>query len=432
MVFLIFSLMLLGIRVVYLEKQGRKVCRNCNVILIVLDSLPASRISHLGHQLPTTPRLDALATQGVSFANAYTTSLDFPASILSIMSGRYPSDKALSGVQNGEIPTLASILKSHRYKSAGFIAGLNLQTASSLKSHFDLFIDTGPTGTLESGLSQALDWVGERKDDQFFLLVSGNDLADDAPIREGYTGQFFPPQDFPMQLRATGEAYRTLRQDLQQEKPVISEYRTFWSLYYDSKLHDVDRAVGAFLESFGKLGLSEKTIVVVVSDYGTELMEHGQVGNSNALFEERIRIPLILSVPGLQGGRIFNQQVSSADIAPTIIELLSIQQPNTGKTHGVSLVPSLYGRTLSDRDVFMESRPTGKPYQFGLRTADGWKFIYTAGTGERELYNLQSDPKELQNLNPDGSPQELMKRVFDYEWRIRKHLDSIGADPYDL
>jgi choline-sulfatase len=206
--------------------------------------------------------------------------------------------------------------------------------------------------------------------------------------------------------------------------------------YYGTVSH-LDREIGLVLESLGKLGLLENTIVVFTSDHGDQLLEHGLLGK-NVFFEASIHVPLMIRFPGrIRPGRC-DALVESVDVLPTLLELIGAPEPDNCQGRSLTALCDGSGRPAPPREaVFSENIIpeiiSQSPLDFvfakgkgvkGVRHPDAkmvrtqrWKYCYY-GDGYAELYDLQNDPHEQHNLAADPAHKpvvdELQKRLLDW------------------
>lgn len=188
---------------------------------------------------------------------------------------------------------------------------------------------------------------------------------------------------------------------------------------YLATLLSVDESVGRLYAALRESNQLDKTLLVFTSDNGFVLGEHGRV-DKRTMYEESIRIPLLLRYPPLIGpGIVINQMVLSHDLAPSLLDICGAQELE--KISGRSFKPLLQGMTHGWRDSFLYEYNYEKQFPFtpnvrGVRT-DDWKLIrYPKGDGTRdsftaELYDLRKDPFELQNLIADPASAEIRLKL---------------------
>jgi arylsulfatase A-like enzyme len=176
---------------------------------------------------------------------------------------------------------------------------------------------------------------------------------------------------------------------------------------YRGEVVYVDREVGRLLDTLEELGIREKTLVILTSDHGELLGEHGMGGHIEPLYEPLLRVPLIMSYPGvLPAERIVSTPVRHVDILPTLLDLLGTRSP--GDMRGRTLLPLVEGQSGAEPRILVAEtyRPQARQDRKAI-IADGYKYI-RAESGEEELYSLRQDSAELDNLLED-EPAVLAK-----------------------
>jgi arylsulfatase A-like enzyme len=148
----------------------------------------------------------------------------------------------------------------------------------------------------------------------------------------------------------------------------------------------VDDLVGQLIRCLEERGLSDNTVLIVTADHGEALFEHGYIGHNTQLYEESIRVPLLVKLPG-QAPRKVEDVVELIDLGPTILELAGVPVPE-----------SMQGRSLFDprADRVAFTRTVWKRARYSARN-DRFKLIWDSNTGSAELYDLDADPGESQN-----------------------------------
>jgi arylsulfatase A-like enzyme len=148
----------------------------------------------------------------------------------------------------------------------------------------------------------------------------------------------------------------------------------------------VDSLVGELLDELDRRGLSEETIVILTADHGEALFEHGYIGHNTQLFEESIRVPLMIRIPGTEPRRV-DPVVELLDLGPTILELAGVGADGLG---GRSLFEAEPGRLAFSRTVWDKPRYSAR--------GERYKLIWDSRTDGRELYDLEQDPAETRNV----------------------------------
>ena len=417
------------------------VCPDCNVVIVAYDALQAAHVSHLGYSRETTPMLDTLARQGTSFANAISAAPWTVPSYMSIFTGLYPSEhkvvnKFSTFTKEEQIPshlkklspdvqTLAEVMKANGYATGGFTGDAGVHRQFGYNQGFDVFTDEVPFGSMENSANHAFGWLEENKENKFFMFFHGYDSHGQFKVPEGYKGKFMPA-DYSGDYKGTTDEQRILREKglADGEVNLSDEDVAFWRGWYDSKIRDADDRFAKFWDTFSRMQFKNKTIVVILSDHGTEFFEHGRVDHGFSLYDELVHVPLAFVVPGLEGGKIVKDQVSTIDVAPTVLDILGIDpgERYRSQMRGASLLSYIKSGTGTPRDVFIETDYRDYTHKRGIRTAEGgWKFIWTMETGEQELYTTDNDPGEKKNvigLFPDIAAVLAT--------RVKEHMEAMG------
>ena len=360
-----------------------------DVFLITIDTLRADHVHCYGYDRVQTPSLDQLAKQGVRFTQAFTPSPITNSSHASILTGLLPS---AHGVSDFGVPlaashlTLAETLKKRGYRTAAFIGAVILDSkalAPGLDRGFE-FYDNFPAqsetksrwGRVERRgmevVQHAETWLNAHPAGPHFVWVHLYDPHD----------PYEPPPPY-------SEIYK--------------------DRLYDGEIAYADSALGHFLAYLKKQGWYESSLIVVVGDHGEGLGEHHEDTHGIFLYDSTTHVPLLVKLPEQrEAGRTVKAQVRTTDIMPSILEVLGVLAP--ARLDGESLGPFLAGTGAAPRTVFGE---TEYPLRFGwapLRSVrkEGLKFIEAP---KPELYDLPSDPNELQNHYVPWDPrvQKLRK-----------------------
>jgi len=408
-----------------------------NVVLLVMDTVRMDHLSCYGYALPTTPGLDAFAAGADRYTEFRSTSSWTLPSHASMFTGQFPfqhgaqcrldpeSNRIFDALPLGlHHTTLAEVLSGEGYATGGFVAnGAYLGRRFHLDQGFDTYLERVP-GTPADGPAmnaKAQAWLDERGEEPFFMFVNYIDAHrpyNVAPLPPERAASL-PPPDGEHPVRLLEELCYAV---LQQEAPPPPELVRRVISQYDTALANLDLAVAALLEDLEARGLMENTIVVVTSDHGEYFGEHDLVEHSKDVYEEGLRIPMILKRPGQSAGRVLDEQGSLADLPCMILsafpadrrERLAAQFPCGGDTtlaelrytRGKDLNLPYGQRFMRERTVLYEGRH---------------KFILSTD-GQHELYDLAADPKEGANLfDPED---ELSRTLMAMCRRIRAEGES--------
>ncbi len=439
-------------------KAGRVELKDYNLIIVAFEPLGANHVGAYGYSRDTTPHLDSFSKDAFLFKNAVSPSSWTLPIFMSWFTSLYPAQHGiLNKYSRGKdqrptlsvlselsptAVTLAQALKNNGYTTAGFTGGAGVASRYGYSQGFDTYDDEKTFAGFDVTFPLALKWLEQHRNEKFFLFVQGYDVHGRYEVPRIAERQFVDP-DYKGKYEGTIQEYWELRnlsvygstkEEIWKSKESASdqyqlnmtaEDARFWNAIYDGKIQEADRKFGQFLAALEKLGLTERTIVVVSSGSGNEYLEHKRFDHGYSLYDEVIMVPLILRVPGMGSG-VIPQQVRAIDIMPTALDLLGAASNSAvvNQMQGVSLVPMLKGKQLS-LDAFSETDYVYRFFKRSLRTSDGWKYIYSMDTEARELYNLNNDPMELKNLidQEKSVAYKLEKKLFDHLQFIDTKID---------
>ncbi len=416
--------------------------KDYNLIIIGFEPLGAKHMGGYGYEKDTTPNLDKFSKTAFLFKNAVSPSSWTLPVFMSWFTSLYPSQhkivnkystytdevQTLSNLSelSPSVITLAHVLKKNGYSTCGFTGGAGVSGTFGYNLGFDIYNDQAIFGGFDLVMPMALDWLKNHGHRKFFLFIQGYDVHGRYPLPDNYENKFNSPR-YSGKYKGTVEEYWELR-NLSIDKgklDMTTEDVKSWESIYDAKIYEADRKFSRFIESLEKLGLTDKTIIFISSGSGNEYYEHKRFDHGFSLYEELIRVPLIIKIPGKRG-RLVDEQVRTIDIMPTVFDLLDIEYDGTvaNQMQGVSLTPLMRGEELI-LDAFSETDYLLQAFKRSLRTPDGWKYIYSIDTEERELFNLNKDPNELNNLVLD---EKII--AYELEQKLFKHLKSLGKDTF--
>ncbi|MBI5364981.1 MAG: sulfatase [Planctomycetes bacterium] len=370
-----------------------------NVLLVTLDTTRADYLSCYGAPAGLTPNLDALAAEGARFDLAISTAAVTPVSHASILTGLENMEHGLrvmsagSGFRLGDAtPTLATVLKQAGWSTAAVHSAFPVSSHFGFQRGFDLFeslegaMKSAPKGDVWDvpSLQRRSDETSTRVLDAlahaeapWFCWIHYWDPHDDALV---------PPDDALVSGLPRGPDGRPLAgREL-----------------YANELHYVDAQFGRVVADLKARGAWEKTIVMVVADHGEGLGDHGWE-HHRILYQEQIRVPLLVRVPGL-APRTVKELVRTTDLFPTVLDYLGLAAPK--RVSGRTLRPLLEGRPDAARTAYADqingydrnaglvrNRPRDA-FLYGV-IQDGWKLVWRPEFPDAsELYDLSTDPRE--------------------------------------
>jgi choline-sulfatase len=409
-------LLLIGVMVLSPSVPATEV-QKPNIILITVDAFRPDRLGCLGYPRPLLATVDSLAAQGVVFESAFSSAAWTSPGLISFLTGRHEPahgvdtrEKSLSGAVStlaGELvkagytaPDLCYLIGSPNYQNLGF-------NEFDRKQEF-----------LTAGHDIIFRWLTEYAEEQqpFFLYYHYRDLHQPydpgAPFDTLYLPGGEPPVD-PV-ARTRFEKVRTALL-LPPGEITYEQADTGWVRgLYDGQVAEMDqRFFRPLCATVRDLHIADNTVIVISADHGEELLDHGSVGHastslSSMLYDECIRIPLILCYPRVfRAGHIAAEQVQNIDVMPTLLDL--IQRPIPAGVQGGSLLPLLTGGTLPQQPVYVSSvlggyQATREMQRIHLRAVrtPRWKLMRRDALDEgarRWLFDIQEDPKELIDMH---------------------------------
>src|SRR5258708_6606470 len=266
-----------------------------NVVVITIDTLRADHLGCYGDEQVRTPNNDALASEGARFERAYTpVPVTLPAHTV-IFTGTYPMLSGMHDFSGNKLspsqPTLASVLKQHRYTTGTVVGSAVLDSRFGLNQGFDFYYDHFDFNRLqESNLEEmerpgnlvadvALDWLAKNRTNKFFLWMHLYDPH--YPYR--------PPAPY-------NEQYK--------ERP------------YDGEIAFADAQVGRLITFLKANGLYRNTVIVLAGDHGESLGEHGETNHGLFIFNPPLGVPMIVRLPGISSARVRSDLTNLADLMP--------------------------------------------------------------------------------------------------------------------
>jgi choline-sulfatase len=349
------------------------------IILLSIDALRADHLPAYGYHGTKTPAIDTLAADGIVFERAYSHAPATLPAHASILSGRLPfetgvRDDAGFTVKESE-RLLAEILRDRGYSTAGVVSTFALRKESGIAQGFAFFDDRMSPATPD--------------------MVVG-DVVRDGAESERVAEQW-------LDSAGTSRSFLFLQLD-DLRPPYAPPARYAQGLAYDGEVAYADEIVGRLLRYLKTHQLYDRSTIVLSAAQGDGLGNHGEAEHGLFVYEEALRVPLIVKQAAGEGaGRRVGDLVEQVDLVPTILDLA--KAPDPGNLRGRSLKPLLDGAAsasrLPARTAYAESF-FGR-YHFGwheLTTVSDGRYRYIAAPRD-ELYDLQQDPGERTNLAAD-------------------------------
>jgi arylsulfatase A-like enzyme len=406
-----------------------------NVLLIVLDGASASRMSAYGYPKPTTPEIDKLARQSVVFDKAISQAVYTIASIGSVLTGQYP-ERHQSVSFADRLPssavTLPGLLTLAGFVTAGFSGNAVVSSTFGLDRGYQEFHLAREledyTGHGDSVLRSFSSWLGDDVERRFFAYVHFREPHFPYDPPPPFDTLFGPAVLFPQGLRDWEEVEALNRASARGEE-IPAEVLDRIQALYEGNMAYADHLVGKILQEMDRLGLSERTAIILTADHGEALFEHGFIGHNTQLYDESVHVPLMMRLPGVTPRRV-PRVVELIDLAPTILALVGLGDlPAVEEMQGRSLMPLLFGGNLAPRPAL--SRTLWNKPRYSVENAR-YKYIWDSRTGAGELYDRSSDPEEGIDLAGERKIAAGFWRQQIFHWlREQEHLRAGAAPPED-
>jgi arylsulfatase A-like enzyme len=423
-----------------------------NILLISLDTVRADHLSAYGAAHATTPNIDRLAQHGVVFEHAFSQGNESAYSHATLFTGLYPSEVASPVYETYGVPDSATllpeVLRLYGYETAGFIAGGHVSEGFGFNQGYDHFESQVGFASFWDTAPEAEDWLEARSGDKpWFVFLHSydahrpymkpgpwNHLFSGGPggrIAEQITavsnlselvvdGEYFPEVQPSYFMHPSGEmimstsTYDAVRQRMRDTDGmrVTDEDRAHVQAHYDGSVAYADLLLGAFLAKGEDQGWLSDTVIVLVSDHGEDLLDHGYMNHRTGLFDSCIRVPTIVSGPGFGEGKRVGGIVDALDIAPTILalagatppaglpgrdlrEVASGAAPPRGATFAEGVMDMVSVRTDTHKLVYHHAPLADAGYIATLEAA-------ALDTSHFSLYDLAADPGEQRELLAAG------------------------------
>ena len=422
-----------------------------NVVFILSDDHRYDAMSFLGHQFAKTPAMDSIAANGAYMKNALvTTSLCSP-SRASILTGLYTFRHRVID-NNRAIPEGTKYFPQYLQKAGYetcFIGKWHMGGESDEPQpgwdrwvsflgqgeyvppnpNYTLNVDgkrVKQKGYITTELTDyALDWLKQRKPEEkpFFLYLSHKavhanftpepkyeDTLTDLPFKRPESESTTPDNMLqPRWLRDQRNSWHGVDYPYHSDLDIEKYYKR-----YCETLSSVDDSIASVLQQLKDMGIYEDTLVIYMGDNGFMFGEHGLI-DKRVAYEPSMRVPMLVQCPSLiKGGTVVDEMVANIDIGPTVMEAMGLTKP--AHMDGDSFLPLAEGKEIPWRDDFLyvyywEKNFPQTPTTFSLRT-DHYKYITYYGLWDAdELYDLEKDPEETNNLLYDSEFKETAEKM---------------------
>ncbi len=449
MMYMMWILAALGI----LTSDAAHAAQRPNIILLTVDTFRADRIGYYGNPRGPSPALDEFAREGVFFRQAFNTSGWTSPGLISILTSLYAPTHAVDlrgRSMNPAVETLPEVLKEAGYRVPDIFFLSDIPNFA----HLGLEPYALRDALMHKGNEILFHWLREEagsSEEPFFLYYHYRDVHQPYDAEPRYSTPYMD-EAFDYIVPFWGALQRFIARekiDMVQKNVMLTRNvidfaprDSVWvRALYDAEVHMLDDRIFAPLRALlQETKLDENTIVIVAADHGEGLLDRGVVGHVSTfkegqLYDEIIRIPMLFWWPStLPAGLVLDEPVQSIDIMPTLLDLLSLDAPP--RAQGQSLLPLIRGEdSWQPKPLFFETSASGytadaadyqKRYR-AMRTRD-WKLIHSVTEQQYELYDLNDDPYEEDNVWEEGTAlSDSLGRMLN-EWAIYAHQVAYRPD----
>ncbi|MDA9660598.1 sulfatase-like hydrolase/transferase [Flavobacteriaceae bacterium] len=438
-----------------------------NILILLTDDQSYNTINALGNKEVSTPNIDKLVSNGLTFTHAhimgsFSGAVCMPSRAM-LMTGRYVQNLSkVSGAIDIKDKTMPEVLKSAGYTTfetgkwhngrqafaKSFTNGANIfmgGMSNHLKVPLHDFDETGEYPKSKTKYEDkfssvifreaAVDFLENYKQEKpFFAYVSFTSPHDPRMAPDDYQKKYntsnisLPKNFFPKHPFDNGELI--IRDENLLPFPRTKEAVKEEIAAYYAMISEVDDNIGKILNVMEETGHADNTIIIFTSDNGLAVGQHGLLGKQN-LYDHSVRVPLIISGPGIKNGERTESLVYLNDVFPTVADIVGIEKPET--IDGLSLLPILKDSKATVRESVYFSY---KNFQRGVRTKN-WKLIKYLVEGKKttQLFEIKKDPLEINNLANDPKYKKKVEEmtVLLQEW-MNKSGDKVqlGKPDWDV
>lgn len=429
----IFAILLILNILIPLYRQSNKP-QGPNVVLILIDTLRADHLGAYGYKRDTSPNIDEFAREGVLFRNAYAqTSWTYP-SVASIQTSLYPSQIGEFGSKrrlSDSLLTIAEYMKNNFYKTIAVVSNVYVANGFGFSQGFDIFdqnsILNPDSITSQLVTDKAIEYLNKYGHEPFFIWVHYMDPHTVYVHHPEYG--YRKESTSNITVRLTGDELNKITNSLGPDDV------QFIIDTYDEEISYTDGNFGRLIDAVKELGLERNTVIILSSDHGEEFLERRRFGHAASLYNEIIRVPLIIYNPldNNNRGTVIDRNVEIRNIARTITETCGLPDNGFGGEN-------LYGM-LEDNGgegVVFSQQSSGNMKTISQKAAimGRWKIIEKMNENTIELYDLGTDRGEKRNLyGSDGIgsvPESLVSAIKGFNPDVVAHSEITQHNYEDI
>ena len=422
-----------------------------NVILISVDTLRADHLGCYGYEKKTSPNIDALAEESAVFRHAYASSpwtLPSHVSILTSLYGVHHQVYREDEKMASSLVTMADVFRKNHYACAGITGGGFVSAIYGFSKGFDSYYDVGGVyrpDSAEKTYAAVSDWITRHRHENFFLFIHTYQPHSPYHCPQPYSSMFlgegakFGHIDLMSHLGGKKSIFKPLSED---------ERENIVGLYDGEIRYTDEKLIGPLVGMLKNLELYDQTIIVFLSDHGEELYDHGGWGHGHSLYDESLKVPLIIKFPQSKyRGAECESIVSLVDVMPTIFKTVGLDLKDI-EIDGRSLFPVLNRKENQDRRFLADvgNNVLNSHISRKVSTNQGkLKVIMNQDYGPEdldffenpppvkdliELYDLVEDLREQTNL-ANAQPQ-LSRRIVRWIEEFYARAEKLKVEKADI
>ncbi|MEE3329220.1 MAG: sulfatase, partial [Myxococcota bacterium] len=384
-----------------------------NVLFLTADTLRADALGTWGREPTRSPALDRFAGTSDVWMNAYSSINNTNPSFASLMTGLYVKNHRIFNLTT-PLPkthtTLAEVLGKAGYATRAIVSAAHLGR-SGLRQGFDEFTQPGGQFFAEAVVDMGIEWLQEGGDAPFFLWLHFFDVHTPHNPPAPYVRGVRPSTPAGMEPVATWEKFRS--GGIPKRLPGKPHPFSGNSKLYASEVAYLDRQIDRLLSYIDSYGLSDRTIVVFVSDHGETLGERQSFYHHSGLYEETTHVPLMIRWPGQQKGRRVEGLVQHFDVFPTLLHAIGLPVP---EQDGVDLRIGAEGG--GTREIVFANHANNRGEM--ARTEEHLLLVNRKVKNLKDgphFYKLGDDPKARKDLAAERLPEQAELRERLRSWR---------------
>jgi arylsulfatase A-like enzyme len=400
-----------------------------NLIYILVDALRSDHLHCYGYRRTISPNIDKLAEDGILFTNSLSQSCWTKPSFSSIITANHPTSVGMTGMNDAlidNITTVAELLKKDGFYTVAFISNPYLGKEHGFAQGFDEYHAIFPTNLSEYKINadelnrEVFKWLDKNKDRKFFLMIFYLEPHTPYAPPEPYNRLFSPISHVSENLWKTKIANPS------------AEYLNALIDLYDGEISFLDHELGSLFEKLKKLGLWDNSLITFNADHGEEFYDHFWWQHNHTLYEELLKVPLIIKGPGLPHGIKVETPVQHIEIFPTLFDLFGLKQSSTFTGQPVTDLIKDPGNIIN-KLTYHETYLPGKSFIAvrGIR----WKLIYNLEKKTYQFFDLLKDPREKNDLlAADGgaSSKHLSPEIIKNFEYFKASLHKLAKQAYKL